>query len=90
LVERNYGEPQGRTPTQIREKTRGRLLFRDGCPAGETPGKSARERIVIERVPRVEGDVTLFAYGRMLCVLVARWVNCPQAPGGMLLGYGRI
>jgi broad specificity phosphatase PhoE len=37
LVEWNYGEYEGLTPKQIREAAPGWLIFRDGCPGGETP-----------------------------------------------------
>jgi probable phosphoglycerate mutase len=37
LVEWNYGEYEGLTPRQIREAAPGWLIFRDGCPGGETP-----------------------------------------------------
>jgi broad specificity phosphatase PhoE len=37
LVEWNYGEYEGLTPKQIKEIAPGWLIFRDGCPGGETP-----------------------------------------------------
>jgi broad specificity phosphatase PhoE len=37
LVEWNYGVYEGLTPKQIHETSPGWLIFRDGCPGGETP-----------------------------------------------------
>ena len=37
LVEWNYGDYEGLTPRQINEAAPGWLIFRDGCPGGETP-----------------------------------------------------
>jgi probable phosphoglycerate mutase len=74
LVEWNYGEYEGLTPKQIHEKSPGWLIFRDGCPGGETPEQvSARVDRVIARARTVAGDVALFAHGHVLRVLVARW-----------------
>ena len=74
LVEWNYGEYEGLTPKQIHETSPGWLIFRDGCPGGETPEQvSARVDRVIARARAVAGDVALFAHGHVLRVLVARW-----------------
>ncbi len=82
LVEWNYGEYEGLTPEQIQEKAPGWLIFRDGCPGGETPEQvAARVDRVIARARAVEGDVTLFGHGHMLRVLVARWIEFPAGAG---------
>jgi len=76
LVEWNYGAYEGLTPKQIHEKAPGWLIFRDGCPGGETPEQvAARADRVIARARAVEGDVALFAHGHVFRVLVARWVG---------------
>jgi broad specificity phosphatase PhoE len=81
LVEWNYGKYEGLTPKQINEMAAGWLIFRDGCPGGETPGQvGARVDRVIARARAVEGDVALFAHGHVLRVLAARWLGLP--PGG--------
>ncbi len=82
LVEWNYGSYEGLTPTEIARQAPGWLVFRDGCPGGETPEQvGARADRVIARVRAVEGDVALFAHGHVLRVLVARWLGLPPAAG---------
>ena len=81
LVEWNYGEYEGLTPKQIHEMAPGWLIFRDGCPGGETPEHvGARVDRVIARSRAVDGDTALFAHGHVLRVFVARWIGLP--PGG--------
>jgi probable phosphoglycerate mutase len=62
------------------------MVFRDGCPGGETPEQVGR-RVdrVIERARAVEGDVALFAHGHVLRVLAARWIALPPAQGQRFL-----
>ena len=82
LVEWNYGQYEGWTPKQIREGAPGWLIFRDGCPGGESPEQvGARVDRVIERARAAEGDVALFAHGHVLRVLPARWVGQPAGAG---------
>jgi broad specificity phosphatase PhoE len=82
LVEWNYGEYEGLTPQQIHSRAPGWLIFRDGCPGGETPADvGARVDRVIARARAVEGDVALFAHGHVLRVLVARWLGLPAGAG---------
>jgi len=64
LAEWNYGEYEGLTPSQIHESAPGWLIFRDGCPGGESPAQvGARADRVIARARAVDGDVALFAHG---------------------------
>ena len=71
-VEWNYGVYEGLTTKQIHEGAPGRLLFRDGCPGGETPEQvGARVDRVISRVRTANGDVALFAQCR-LCQSASR------------------
>lgn len=82
LVEWNYGDYEGLTPKQIRAKSPGWLIFRDGCPGGENPEQvGARVDRVISRVRAVDGHVALFAHGHFFRVFAARWLGLPATAG---------
>jgi probable phosphoglycerate mutase len=87
LIEWNYGEYEGLTPKQIHARDPRWLLFRDGCPGGETPQQvAARVDRVIARIRGVSGDVVLFAHGHIFRVFAARWLSLPPGAGsGFLL-----
>jgi probable phosphoglycerate mutase len=86
LLEWNYGDFEGLTPLQIRALQPGWLIFRDGCPGGESPG-AIGERVdrVIERIRAAAGDVVAFAHGHVLRVLGARWLGLPASAGSHFL-----
>jgi probable phosphoglycerate mutase len=74
LVEWSYGGYEGLTLKRIHEVADW-LIFRDGCPDGETSEQvGVRVDRVIARSRAVDGDVALFSHGHMLRVLVARWI----------------
>lgn len=80
LLEWNYGDYEGLTPKQIHEIAPGWMLFRDGCPGGETPAEvGARVDRVIARFHAVEGNVAVFAHGHILRTLAARWIGLPTS-----------
>jgi broad specificity phosphatase PhoE len=82
LAEWDYGQYEGLTPKQIHERTPGWLIFRDGCPGGESPEQiGARVDRAIARARAAEGDVALFAHGHVLRVLVARWIGSAAGAG---------
>ena len=82
LVEWNYGEYEGMTIEQIEEAAPGWIIFRDGCPGGESP-EQVGERVdrVIARLRSVDCDSVLFAHGHVLRVLAARWIGLPVCGG---------
>jgi broad specificity phosphatase PhoE len=92
LMEWNYGAFEGLTTRQIQDQRPGWMIFRDGCPGGETPAQvGARTDRVLGRLRRSEGDVALFAHGHLLRVLVARWIGLPPQGGQhFLLGTGTL
>jgi broad specificity phosphatase PhoE len=82
LVEWNYGKYEGLTPREIDREAPGWLIFRDGCPGGETPQDiGGRADRVIARARAADGDIALFAHGHVLRVLVARWIGLPAGAG---------
>lgn len=82
LMEWNYGEYEGLTTKQIHAKSPEWMLFRDGCPGGESPEQvTTRVDRVIARVRATEGDVVLFSHGHILRVLAARWLGFPSMAG---------
>ena len=86
LLEWNYGEYEGATPQQIRAKAPDWLIFRDGCPGGESPAQ-IRGRVdrLIAKVRAVDGNAALFGHGHLLRVLAARWLDLPVAGGSHFL-----
>jgi broad specificity phosphatase PhoE len=99
LVEFDYGDYEGITTDEIRERRPGWDLWRDGSPGGESADEVGR-RVdrVIDEVLRADGDVALVAHGHVLRVLAARWLEQPAAFGGRIrldtgtlsiLGYER-
>jgi broad specificity phosphatase PhoE len=82
LMEWNYGDYEGLTPEQIISVTPDWMLFRDGCPGGETPEEVGRRADrVISRARAADGNVALFAHGHVLRVLASRWIGLPAEYG---------
>jgi broad specificity phosphatase PhoE len=76
LVEWDYGQYEGRRTAEIQAERPGWLLFRDGCPGGESPAQaSARADRVVSRLRAVPGDVLLFSSGHFIRVLATRWIE---------------
>jgi len=86
LLEWNYGQYEGRLPSEIHAERPGWQLFRDGCPGGETPEQvGIRADRVIARVRAIPGDVLIFSSGHFLRVLAARWLGLEPAGGRYFL-----
>jgi broad specificity phosphatase PhoE len=80
LREWSYGEYEGLTTTEIRERDPGWNLWDDGVPNGETLAQvAARVDRVLAVVAGARGDVAVFAHGHFLRVLAARWIGSPAA-----------
>ncbi len=85
LHEWDYGEYEGSTTPQIRERRPDWNLWQDGCPGGETPQQvAARADQLLESLNDTDGEVIVFAHGHILRVLAARWIEMPVSAGARL------
>ncbi|HTA32348.1 MAG TPA: histidine phosphatase family protein [Solirubrobacteraceae bacterium] len=85
LHEWDYGDYEGLTTPEIWKRRPGWVLWRDGCPGGESPADvGARADRVIAEIAAAEGDVAVFSHGHMLRVLGARWIALEPEGGGRL------
>lgn len=84
LTEWDYGAYEGLTSAEIRDRNPEWVLWRDGCPGGETPAHvAARADRVLERV--VAAPTIAFAHGHVLRVVAARWIGLGPEGGARLL-----
>jgi broad specificity phosphatase PhoE len=86
LLEWNYGAYEGLTTRQIHAQRPTWMLFRDGCPDGESP-EQVGERVdrVIARFRAANGHVAAFAHGHVLRVFAARWLGLPPGDGSRFM-----
>jgi probable phosphoglycerate mutase len=78
LAEWDYGDYEGLRSAEIQQKRPGWSIFRDGCPAGESPDQvAARADRLIATLEAMPGDVALFSHGHFSCVLGTRWIGLP-------------
>jgi broad specificity phosphatase PhoE len=92
LLEWDYGDYEGLTTPEIQAQRPGWLLWRDGCPAGESVadvGKRA-DRVIAE-LGGIHGDVAVFSHGHTLRVLGARWIALePRRAANLGLSTGAL
>jgi len=82
LTEWNYGDYEGKKRDWILAGRPGWLIFRDGCPNGESPADvGIRADRVISRICQVDGNVLVFSSGHILRVLMARWLGLEPSGG---------
>lgn len=82
LIEWNYGDYEGKTRPEILAQRPGWLIFRDGCPNGESPRDvGARADRALSRIREIEGNVLVFSSGHFLRVLMARWLGLDSSGG---------
>ena len=78
LAEWFYGDYEGLTTSQIREKAPGWTVFTQPGPGGETAEQVAtRLDRVIARIRQAGGTSVVFAHGHCLRVFAARWLELP-------------
>jgi broad specificity phosphatase PhoE len=84
LLEWDYGDYEGLTTAQIRERRRGWVLWRDGCPGGETAAEVGdRVDPLVAELLQARRDAVLFAHGHVLRVLAARWLGLRPGDGAL-------
>jgi len=82
LIEWNYGDYEGKTRPQILAQRPDWLIFRDGCPNGESPRDvGIRADSALSRIRKVNGNVLVFSSGHFLRVLMARWLGLEPSGG---------
>lgn len=93
LLEWDYGAYEGLTTNEIRERLGyDWTVFRDGVPAGDTPGETVEEvaarasRVVKRAVAAMaDGDVALVGHGHCLRVLATVFLRQEPRMGAQLL-----
>lgn len=84
LAEWDYGDYEGLTSAEIREKDPGWTVWRSGAPGGESMEQvCARVDRVLARAAAAmaDGDVVLIAHGHLGRVLTARFLDQPPTFG---------
>ena len=84
LAEWDYGDYEGLTTSQIRERDPDWTIFGGAVPGGETAEQvGARADRVLSRARSAlhDGPVLLFGHGHINRVLAARWIGQPVAAG---------
>ena len=82
LQEWNYGDYESRRTIDIRRDRPDWILWRDGCPNGETPAQlAARADRLLARMRESDGDVALFLHGHFGAALAVRWIGLPLVNG---------
>lgn len=92
LVELDYGEAEGLTTAQMRERIPGWTVWTHETPEAESPADAgARLQPVLAELLETDGDVAIFAHGHVLRVLAALWIEMPPAGGARLtLATGKL
>lgn len=81
LLEWDYGDYEGRKSSEILADRPGWLLFRDGCPNGESPADvGERADHVIARL-RAADRAIVFSSGHILRVVASRWLGLEPSAG---------
>jgi broad specificity phosphatase PhoE len=92
LVELDYGDAEGLTTAQMRERYPGWTVWTHPTPGAESFEQvEARLRPLIAELSSASGDVAIFAHGHILRVLAALWIGMPPQGGSRLaLATGKL
>lgn len=86
LLEWDYGDYEGLTTKQIRERAPAWSIWTHPCPNGETIEQiSQRADRVVAMLRSIEGNVAIFSHGHFLRVLVSRWIGLSADHGSRFL-----
>ncbi len=78
LKEWNYGDYEGLTSDEIKQKNPNWNLFTHGAPGGESISDiEKRADRVLKKVLEAKGDVALFSSAHILRCIAARWLQMP-------------
>ncbi len=85
LAEWAYGDYEGLTTLEIRERVPGWTVWHDVSPGGESSDQVA-ERLdrIVKRARSVDGRTLVFGHGHSLRALAARWLGLPASEGRLL------
>ncbi|HEY3712978.1 MAG TPA: histidine phosphatase family protein [Jatrophihabitantaceae bacterium] len=87
LAEWDYGDYEGLTTAQIRERVPDWSLWTHPVPGGETPHEVATraDRVLRRALPHLaDGPVVFVAHGHISRVIGARWIGLDVLDGGRL------
>lgn len=86
LAEWRYGDYEGMTTPQIRERVPGWTVWSHPCPGGESAAQvAARLDRVVHRVCGHGGRALVFGHGHASRVLAARWLGLAAEQGRLLV-----
>ncbi|HEX4200107.1 MAG TPA: histidine phosphatase family protein, partial [Chthoniobacterales bacterium] len=86
LLEWDYGDYEGLTTQQIRDRVPGWSIWTHPCPNGETIDQiSQRAGRVVATLRSSPGNVAIFSHGHFLRVLVSRWIGLSADHGSRFL-----
>jgi probable phosphoglycerate mutase len=82
LVEWDYGDYEGITTPEIRQRVPDWTIWTHPTPGGET-AEAVTERLdrVVARIRAADGRVLVFGHGHSLRALTARWIEQPVSEG---------
>lgn len=92
LVEVDYGEAEGLTTEQMRERSPGWTIWTHHTPGAETlDDVASRLAPLIAELRATDGDVAIFAHGHVLRILAALWIELPpQGASRLVLATGKL
>lgn len=86
LAEWDYGDYEGLTSAEIHRHDPDWVIYRDGCPGGESvEAITARVDRVVARLKAIGGRTLVFTHGHLGRVLAARWLGLPLGEARMFV-----